>query len=282
MNADQSAELLAEEFCRAHRDGVKSSADLPFFEQPAGANAAVLLVHGFAATPWEMRPLADELNRRGFACLAVRLPGHATTPYDLAGRRWEEWLDTVVCGYDLLAGRFPRIYAAGLSTGTLLLLLMARLRRPAGLVLLSPYLRLRHRLAPLAGWLRHLYPYQQRDLIGDDAAHYYLHRPLAGVHQINRLLRALAPRLGEITVPVLAIHGEGDRTIDIDSGRRLVELLGSAVRVYERLGPEAPHVLTSSDNPHREAVFELVGTFLEELEQGTGRGGSADQPMARR
>jgi len=282
MNADQSAELLAEELCRAHRDGVKNSADLPFFDQPAGANAAVLLVHGFAATPWEMRPLADALNRRGFACLAVRLPGHATTPHDLAGRRWEEWLDTVVCGYDLLAGRFPRIYAAGLSTGTLLLLMMARQRRPAGLVLLSPYLRLRHRLAPLAGWLRHLYPYQQRNLTGDDAAHYYLRRPLAGVHQINRLLRALTPRLGEITVPVLAIHGEGDRTIDIDSGRRLVEHLGSKVRVYERLGPEAPHVLTSSDNPHRATVFELIGTFLAELEAGSRCGRNAAQILVRR
>lgn len=282
MVADKSADLLAEELCRAQHAGVKNGADLPFFHQPAGADAAVLLVHGFAATPWEMRPLADDLTKRGFACLAVRLPGHATTPQDLASRRWEEWLDDVVRGYDLLAGRFPRIYAAGLSTGTLLLLMMARQRRPAGLVLLSPYLRLRHRLAPLAGWLRYLYPYQQRELSGADAAHYYLHRPLAGVHQINRLLRALTPRLGEITVPVLAIHGEGDRTIDIDSGRRLVERLGSTVRVYERLGPAAPHVLTSSDNPHRATVFELIGTFLAELEPGGRRGGNADQPLVRR
>jgi len=95
---------------------------------------------------------------------------------------------------------------------------------------------------------------------------------LAGVHQINRLLRAIAPRLGEITVPILAIHGEGDRTIDIDSGRALVERLGSKIRVYERLGPEAPHVLTAAENPQREAVFDLIGKFLAEIE---------DQPWVR-
>ena len=272
METDLAAGLLAEELARAQRDGVRNAADLPFFRHPHGAQAAVLLVHGFAATPWEMRPLADDLARRGFACLAVRLPGHATSPQDLAGRRWQEWLASVIDGFDLLAAGFPRVYGAGLSTGSLLLLLLAGARRPAGLALLSPYLRLRHRLAPLAGWLRHLYPYHQRTLAGDDAAHYYPERPLAGVHQINRLLRTLAPQLGAIDVPVLAMHGEGDSTVDIDSGRQLFERLGSQVRVYERFGPEAPHVLTASDNPYREAVLEGVGTFLEELERRAGAG----------
>lgn len=265
MNKFSLEGLLAEERDQSRRAGVKDD-DLPFFTAPAGATAAVLLVHGFSATPWEMRPLATALDARGFACLAVRLPGHGTTPEDLATRRWEEWLDAAMHGYDLLAARFPRIYGTGLSTGTLLLLALARQRRPAGLVLLSPYLRLRHRLAPFAGWLRYLKPYQERPLSAEEAGHYYRRRPLAGVHQINRLLRELAPRLAEITLPVLAIHGEGDQTIDIDSGRLLVEQLGGTVKVYERLGPEAPHVLTGEGNPLRGAVFDLIGKFLGQLE----------------
>jgi carboxylesterase len=257
--------LLDVELQRARSQGVRND-DLPFAVVPAGAVAAVLLVHGFSATPWEMRTLAAYLAKRDFACLAVRLPGHGTTPEDLAGRCWEEWLAAVTSGYDLLAAHFPRVYGAGLSTGSLLLLAMALRRQPAGLILLSPYLRLRHRLAPFAGWLRYLKPYQTRPRGSAEAAHYYPRRPLAGVHQINRLLRALPPRLGEITSPALAIHGEGDRTIDIDSGRRLVERLGSAIKVYERLGPDAPHVLTAAENPHRGAVFDLIDKFLEELE----------------
>lgn len=265
MNKIGLKDLLAEERDRSRRAGVKDD-DLPFFTAPAGATAAVLLVHGFSATPWEMRPLAADLGERGFACLAVRLPGHGTTPEDLAARRWEEWLGALILGHDLLASRFPRIYGAGQSTGTLLLLAMARQRRPAGLVLLSPYLRLRHRLAPFAGWLRYLKPYQDRPLSAEDAKHYYRRRPLAGVHQINRLRHEITPRLAEVTLPVLAIHGEGDQTIDIDSGRRLVEQLGGTIKVYERLGPEAPHVLTGEENPLRGAVFDLIGKFLGELE----------------
>lgn len=266
MSGDEVSRLLADEVRRARADGVRDD-DLPFFTPAPGAlTAAALLVHGFAATPWEMRPLAADLAGRGFASLAVRLPGHGTTPEDLATRRWEEWQETVVRGFDLLAGHFPRVYAAGLSTGSLLVLALARQCRPRGLVLLSPYLRLRHRLAPFAGWLRYLTPYQHRPLAGEVSAHYYRRRPLAGVHQINRLTKALKGQLAEITVPVLAIHGEGDRTVNIDSGRELVELLGSKVKVYERLGPETPHVLTGTENPQREAVFDLIGKFLGEVE----------------
>src|SRR5512145_2081224 len=120
--------LLADELIRARDDGVRKTADLPFLTTPAAARAAVLLVHGFSATPWEMRPLAEALTQRGFACLAVRLPGHGTTPEDLATRRWEEWLAAVVTGYDRLALHFPRVYGAGLSTGALLTVLLAHQR----------------------------------------------------------------------------------------------------------------------------------------------------------
>jgi carboxylesterase len=259
--------LLAEDLRQAHSDGVRLDEHLPHYAEPAGAKAAVLLVHGFSATPWEMRPLADSLAERGFATLSVRLPGHGTSPEDLATRRWEEWLATLERGYDLLAARFARVYGAGLSTGSLLLLALARQRQLHGLVLLSPYLRMRHRLAPLVNWLRYLHPYQHRSLAGDAARHYYARRPLAGIHQINRLLRTLSHRLGEITLPVLVMNGEGDQVIDIDSGHRLFEQLGSTVKVYERLGPEAPHVLTSADNPHRQTVLEMAGAFLEEVDQ---------------
>lgn len=258
-------EILREELAAARRAGVTED-DLPFFVCSADPRAAVVLVHGFSATPWEMRPLAEALFAQRLACLAVRLPGHGTTPEDLATRRWEEWLATVVAGYDRLAPHFPRIYVAGSSTGALLAALLADRRPVAGMVLLSPYLRLRHRLAPLAGWLRYLKPYQTRTLSNATAAHYYTRRPLAGVHQINRLLRYLPARLPAIQAPVLALHGAGDEVVDIDSGEALVQRLGSRVKHYRRFGPEAPHVLTAPKNPCQQEVFRDVTAFLNGLE----------------
>lgn len=271
MQALSSKELLQGELTEARLAGVGEE-DLPFLDIPAGAGAAVLLVHGFSATPWEMRPLAEVLVRRGFACLAVRLPGHGTTPEDLATRRWEEWSAAVLSGYDRLAPHFPRIYAAGLSTGSLLTLILAGRRELSGIVLLSPYLRLRHNLAPFARWLSYLRPYQTRTLSDAAALHYYTRRPLAGVHQINRLLHRLKPQLEAIRSPVLALHGEGDQVIDIDSGRQLVERLGSSVKHYRRFGPEVAHVLTAPGSPRSDEILALVGDFLAELEAQAGSG----------
>jgi carboxylesterase len=267
MGESAADELLVEELHRAYGDEVHNPDNRPFFMSAAGATAAVVLIHGFSASPWEMRPLAEELNERGFACLAVRLPGHGTSAEDLATRRWEEWLAAVTRGYDLLAPRFPRIYGAGLSTGSLLLLMLAWQRQLKGVVLLSPYLRLRHRLAPWVRWLRFLIPYQKRSVPDAVAGYYYPRRPLAGIHQINRLVRAVTANLGKIDVPVLAVHGEGDQVVDIDSGRQLVERMSSQVKIYQRLGPEARHVLTEAGSPCRRSVLDLAGRFLLEIDQ---------------
>jgi alpha-beta hydrolase superfamily lysophospholipase len=125
-------------------------------------------------------------------------------------------------------------------------------------------------LAPFAGWLRYLRPYQYRALSEAAAQHYYQRRPLAGVHQINRLLRHLTPQLEAINAPVLALHGEGDQVVDIESGRRLVERLGSPHKLYRRFGPDAPHVLTTAKSPCREEVLALSGEFLVGLEAQQG------------
>jgi len=246
--------------------GVADQDNLPFMLCPPGATTAVLLVHGFTATPWEMRPLAEFLAEAGMASLAVRLPGHGTSPEDLAGRRWEEWSAACIEGYKILSKEFPIIYGMGMSTGCLLLLEMARANPFNGLVLFSPYLRVLHWLAPYAGWLRWLRPYQVKS--GDEGLsnRYYNRRPLAGIHQINRLLRTVRSQLPQVVCPVLAFNGEGDETVDINSGRRLVDLLGSSVKIHERYGPEVPHVLTREENPRRWVMFDQAVRFVQELE----------------
>ena len=90
-----------------------------------------LLLHGFTATPDEVRPLGEALAAAGFPVRAVRLAGHGTTPADLArhrlarlagvgrGRRWRPSCATT-----------PRVAVAGVSLGALLALLLAARRPP--------------------------------------------------------------------------------------------------------------------------------------------------------
>lgn len=266
------SEALQTELAAARRDGVVSSANLPFLLTPqCPPRAGILLVHGFSASPREMRGFAERLAAAGYLALGVRLPGHGTTPADLRTRRYEEWLEAVADGERLLAQRTSRVYGVGLSTGAMLLLALAARRPLAGLVLLSPFLRLRHPLAPAAGLLRHLRPYQQRPIAEELAPYYYALRPLAGVHQLMRLVRRVRSELPGLEPPTLAISAEGDQTARVDSAIEMFRRLGSRHKEFHLFGPDVPHVLTTEENPRREETLELILRFLQGIEECYGR-----------
>lgn len=248
----------------ARRDGVDREENLPFLLEPAGAanGAAILLVHGFTATPWELRSLGERLVGDGFAVLGVRLPGHGTTPADLSQRHWQEWLATVEEGYALLAARGGRVYGVGVSTGALLLLAAAARQPLAGVVLLAPFLRLSHRFSWAAAMLARWKPFQLREIGPELEPYYYRQQPLRGVAQLRRLVRAVRPLLPQLVLPALVMVGGGDQTIRPESAMELYRLLGSREKEFHQFGTDAPHVLTGTDNPYREEVELLSRRFL--------------------
>jgi len=254
---------IEQEIKLAQQDGVNHPHNLPFLRLPDNeARHAVLLVHGFGSTPWEMNDLAEHLLARGVAVLAVRLPGHGTSAEDLATRSAEEWLATTIRGYKILQQLRLPISAAGLSTGCLLILLLAKRYHLQSMALLAPYLRLKHRLSPFAHLLAPFFRYQKRAISPQDQPYYYEKRPLKGVVQLNRLRKQVAPILPEIKTPALILSSAGDRTVAPGTGKVIFEQLGSDQKIYHCYGPEAPHVLTSPENPMRHDVLQRSTDFL--------------------
>ena len=134
-----------------------------------------------------------------------------------------------------------------------------------GIALLSPYLKVRHRLAPLAGLLRYFIPYQKRDIAPEQRPYYYDKRPLEGIHQLNRLVRNVKNRLPDMKAPALVACAEGDMTVDPDSAIDLYNRLGSQVKELHRYGAEVPHILTTSENPKQADVLNLISSFVEKI-----------------
>ena len=54
-----------------------------------------LLIHGWAGSPAEMRPIGEYLASQGIDVLGVRLPGHGTSHWDLGRYRHQDWLSAV-------------------------------------------------------------------------------------------------------------------------------------------------------------------------------------------
>lgn len=249
---------------QAHAAGVDHPENLPFLLTPNKPNQhGILLVHGFSSTPREMRALADHLYNKNFTVLGIRLPGHGTSPEDLAKRRNEEWLAAAERGYRILQRSTLRVSAAGLSTGSLILLQLSLLRPIERLVLLSPYLRLKHPLAPLVGTLSHFIPFHHRQIESADRPFYYQRRPLKGIAQLNRLRWKIAKQLHLITTPTLVLAAKGDRTIYPGSAEELFKKLGSTEKSFHSYGDEVPHALTIDENPCRADVFLRTSSFFE-------------------
>ena len=222
----------------------------------------VLLVHGFTASPWEMRPLGEILKQAGYPVTAVRLPGHGTTPEDLCQRRFEEWVTATHEAYDILQQETGRVHAIGISTGALVLLALAANQEFRSMILLSPFLAMLHRLAPFTGILRHFRKFQTRELPAHLAGFYYNRRPVNGVYQICRLIRHIRPTLPAITAPTLAINALGDRTVKVDSGYDLFLRLGSECKEYHMFGPQTGHGLATPDHPSWKPMLDLILRFL--------------------
>lgn len=253
---------------KLHSCEVPRPENQPFHLHPkTQGKPGVLLVHGFTASPWEMRPLGEILCQAGYPVSAVRLPGHGTTPEDLCQRRYEEWVDATREAYNVLKQETGSVHAIGMSTGALVLLALAADQDFRSMVLLSPFMAMLHRLAPFTGILRHFRKFQPRDLATHLAGFYYDRRPVNGVYQICRLIRQIRSALPTITAPTLAINALGDRTVKVDSGYELFLRLGSECKEYHLFGPQIGHGLASPDHPSWQPMLDLILRFLVATEQ---------------
>lgn len=248
----------------------------PFF-LPGSSPIGVLLVHGFTGTPKEMRWMGEWLNREhGFACLGIRLAGHATRPEDMIRSNYADWLLSVEEGYHLLSGAAERIVLAGLSMGGVLSLTMAARLPAAGVIAMAtpyglpPDWRLNY-----TEWLSKLQPYlpKSNDPPGtgwfDQHAWQdhisYSQNPLRSIGELKKLLETMRAALPNVTVPALLIYSTDDRYLPLGSENSMnyiYEHLGAA-RKEKLLLSGSGHVLTR--DAQRQTVFRVAAEFIHSL-----------------
>jgi carboxylesterase len=86
---------------------------------------AVLCIHGFTGAPGIFRKLGRVLVEENLSVYAPRLPGHATTPEDLAGVTSGQLISAAEEAYLHLKSTYERIHIIGLSLGGALATLIA-------------------------------------------------------------------------------------------------------------------------------------------------------------
>jgi len=206
-----------------------------------GGRAGVLLVHGLAGTPTEMRFVARGLHAAGFTVHAVQLAGHCGSVADLVATGWRDWAKSVDATVDALAREVDAVFVAGLSMGAVLALELAIARPDAvrGIALYGTTFRLDGWAVPLHARLLALlplvcglglgrerqvmerHPYGIKDertrawivgsmLAGDSGAAGHPGTPWGALAEFIALSRHVRRRLDLVRTPCLVVHSADD------------------------------------------------------------------------
>ncbi len=232
----------------------------PFLFLPARPHPlGVLLVHGFTASPAEVRPFGERLRDLGYPVLGVRLKGHGTSPWDLLERRWEDWLAAVRRGWEILSALAPRVCLVGFSAGGALGLRLAA-EQPgglAGMVSVAAPLKVRDKglqfvpllhganrvvesVSPARGILLFHHAEPEHPEIN------YRHLPIRALYELGQLIDAVEERLPEVRCPTLIIQGSEDPTVDPKSAQLLYKKLAAPDKALVMI-PSARHGILYED-----------------------------------
>jgi len=230
----------------------------------------VLLIHGFTGAPTEMRPMGEYLAGRGLTVCGVRLPGHGTTPEDLARTRRQEWIAACEAGLEDLRARCQTLFVGGLSLGSLLTLwLGAHHDDLAGLILMAPAVKVRDwqiHLTPIAKYFMKYSPVDhtaESDLSDPralDRVWCYDTRPVAAAAEVYALQRWARRALPRITQPALIFQGRRDRDLSPDAAQFTYDRIGSADKTLIWLENSGHNILIDGE---RERVWEESAAWIE-------------------
>lgn len=239
----------------------------PFF-LPRG-KVGCLLVHGFTGTPKEMRLMGEDLYKKGYTVLGIRLAGHATTWQDLARTRWWDWLASLEDGLNLLKGCTEEQYLMGLSLGGVLSLLASTRYPVRGVVAMSTPFGLPN--DPRIHVMNILTMVQPKMKKGEDvfynkqakATHVALpFTPSRAMMEVVKAIKELQRVLPEVKTPALLIQSHLDSVVPTGSLDGLFANIGSADKT--RMWVEnSGHVIT--EEPDHQQVFDAASSFISRL-----------------
>jgi carboxylesterase len=244
---------------------------------------AALLLHGLTGSPFEVRGVAERLNRDGVRCLAPVLPGHGGDPRALAGVSWREWVGGARRELFRLEGA-RRTFVVGCSMGALLALVLAHEHpdRVDGLALLAPALRpaLAIRLAARVARLRLAGLLPPIPKGPSDVRDPEMRRrnpalpgvPLTALAELDALRRHADRILPGVVAPAIVVAGARDHTVTLAGARRVARRIGS--------GPAKLVLLRRSQHlvgidVERDACADAVARHLKAIPafgRGSGEG----------
>ena len=252
----------------------------PFLLLPEGGRKlGIVLVHGFLASPAEVRSFGEKLKAVGYPVIGIRLKGHGTSPWDLRERSWQDWLESVRRGYTVMSGFTHRICLVGFSAGGALSLRLAadHPEQLVGVAAISVPLKFRdhnmifvplvHGANRLVRWVSSfegMMPFRPRD---SEHPHInYRNVPIRGLYELRHMVDDLEGRLSDVQCPVTLIQGTEDPIVEPKSAELIQKRLGTSQKKLVMV-PATRHGILYEDIGDTQ---ETIISFLKSLSSSDG------------
>lgn len=148
------ASLSFEQYCQVHRQliatlrhehqmdtnpqSIAFNAPYSLMPSPNPPDHAVMLIHGFIASPYYLHAIAQVYAQLGLGVYNLTLPGHGTCPGDLLNCRAQHWIDYARLMLDKINARHRHVHLCGHSMGAVIANLLATEQSVCSLVELVP------------------------------------------------------------------------------------------------------------------------------------------------
>jgi esterase/lipase len=231
----------------------------------------ILLIHGFMATPAEMKPFGESLNQLGFHVIGVRLKGHGTSPWDLRDTNWQDWAASVHTGFEILKAFCSQIHIIGFSTGGLLSLLQAanhpHPQLASAFSVSAPvdfknrnmrFVPLLHRANRMVSWVSSegLIPFRPNDTEHPDIN--YAHIPIRALYQLQKMIQHFFAHAAIINCPVYLFQSDQDPVVVTESVNHLHDHIDSKNKHIEIIASNHHGILYDDIDNTQQKILDIV------------------------
>ncbi len=253
-----------------------------------GNSSAILLVHGFPATPSTYAYSSKVFFEAGLDVYVPLLPGFGTDPAEFVETSFTQWFDYLCRYYEQLRGEYETLYVLGISMGGMMTLKIGETycggpKAPDKLVsIAAPVVYNSMRDGVITDWkqyfLRTVALFRAsigaKIVAGSDKGEdgskdwygyngIFLRPGLSLVHAMKQVRR----ELGRISCPLFVIHDRGDSTVPFGN----VEIIEREQRspVFKILKTEMPpmghsrHALLAYHSVQAELTKKIIAFLLD-------------------
>lgn len=230
---------------------------------------AVLLVHGWTSTAYEVRRLGKFLNENGYTVSGPMLRGHGTVPENLKSVHWTDWLEDIRKSCDELGKDHDKVYIAGTSIGACLAVILAgKKENIAGLVLMAmPYkIKYERIMLGLARFTSLFKEYNKKYYPPTFGVSTTITRliayqtyPISSAVETFKLVEIARKYIAKVTQPCFMIQSKSDHIVTKNSLEEIYAKIGSKVKEKKYI-KRAYHTFISDIK--NESVFEDILEFI--------------------